>query len=154
MCTFTITEYIVSNKMYTSANLYIYFKIFYWNVRENGLVFSQTCFDFLVLNLKRYTYQGYLSFTYVFGQIHLPHLRIHKYFMDDSSVNFHDKIFLHFLPIFFKKWRKTLSWKFTDESSIKYLWIRKWGRWIWPLSVHFSVLEDEATTSLYIITMS
>ena len=23
------------------------------------------------------------------GRIHLPYLRIHKYFMDDSSVNFH-----------------------------------------------------------------
>ena len=30
------------------------------------------------------------------GKIHLPHLRIHKYFMDDLSVNFHDKVFLHF----------------------------------------------------------
>ena len=29
-----------------------------------------------------------------YGQIHLPHLRIHKYFTNDSSVNFHDKVFL------------------------------------------------------------
>ena len=62
------------------------------------------------------------------GRIHLLHLQIHKYFTDDSSVNFHDKVFLRFLPNFFKKWRKTLSWKFTDESSVKLLWIRKWGR--------------------------
>ena len=34
------------------------------------------------------------------GQIHPPHLRIHKYFTDNSSVNFHDKVFLHFLPFF------------------------------------------------------
>ena len=34
-----------------------------------------------------------------------------------------------------KKWRIILSWKFTDESSIKYLWIRKWTRWIRPLSI-------------------
>ena len=68
------------------------------------------------------------------GRIHLVYLRIRKYFMDDSSVNFHDKFFLHFLVNFSKKWRKNLSWKFTDESSIKYLWIRKWTRWIWPLS--------------------
>ena len=67
------------------------------------------------------------------GQIHLVHLRICKYFTDDSSVNFHDKVFLHFLPKFRKKWRKNLSWKFMDESSVKYLWIRKWTRWIRPI---------------------
>ena len=67
-----------------------------------------------------------------YGRIHLVHLWIHKYFTDDSSVNFHDKFFLHFLLKFRKKWRKNLSWKFTDESSIKYLWIRKWTRWIRP----------------------
>ena len=32
-----------------------------------------------------------------FGRIHLTHLWIRKYFTDDSSVNFHDKVFLHFL---------------------------------------------------------
>ena len=42
--------------------------------------------------------------------------------------------FFIFCQIFFIKWRKTLSWKFTDESSIKYLWIHKWGRWIRPNS--------------------
>ena len=68
------------------------------------------------------------------GQIHLPHLWICKYFMDDSSINFHDNVFLHFLPNIFKKWRKTLSWKFMDESSVKYLRICKWGRWIRPMS--------------------
>ena len=46
--------------------------------------------------------------------------------MDDSSINFHDKVFLHFLPIFFEKWRKILPWKFTDESFLKYLWICKY----------------------------
>ena len=40
--------------------------------------------------------------------------------MDDSSVNFHDKFFLHFLLKFSRKWRKTLSWKFTDELSITF----------------------------------
>ena len=30
------------------------------------------------------------------GQIHLHHLQICKYFMDDSSVNFHDKFFSEF----------------------------------------------------------
>ena len=55
--------------------------------------------------------------------------------MDDSSVNFHDKVFLHFLPNFFKKWRKILSWKFTDELSVKYLRIHKWGRWIRPKTI-------------------
>ena len=73
------------------------------------------------------------TFCWSYGQIHLPHLRICKYFMDDSSVNFHDKVFLHFLQKFGKKWRKTLSWKFMDESSVKYLWIHKWGRWIQPM---------------------
>ena len=42
------------------------------------------------------------------------------------------RFFFIFCRFFFKKWKKTLSWKFTDESSIKYLWIRKWGKWIWP----------------------
>ena len=68
------------------------------------------------------------------GRIHPPYLQIHTYFMDDLSINFHDKVFLHFLKKIGKKWRKTLSWKFTDESSIKYLQIRKWGRWIRPCS--------------------
>ena len=36
-------------------------------------------------------------------RIHLPHLRILKYFTDDTSVNFHDKVFLHFLQKFGKK---------------------------------------------------
>ena len=31
------------------------------------------------------------------GRIHLVHLRIHKYFTDDPSINFHDVFFLHFL---------------------------------------------------------
>ena len=53
------------------------------------------------------------------GRIHLVHLRIHKYFTDDSSVNFHDKIFLYFLKKCGKKWRKTLSWKFTDDALQK-----------------------------------
>ena len=48
------------------------------------------------------------------------------------SINFHDKVFLYFLKKNGKKWRKNLSWKFTDELSIKYLWIHKWGRWIRP----------------------
>ena len=73
------------------------------------------------------------------GRIHLVHLRIHKYLTDDSSVNFHDKFFLHFLLKFRKKWRKNLSWKFTDESSIKYLWIHKWTRWIRPKNVFFQM---------------
>ena len=68
------------------------------------------------------------------GRIHLPHLQIRKYFTDDSSINFHDKVFFIFCHIFYKYWRKTLSWKFTDESSIKYLWIDKWGMWIRPMS--------------------
>ena len=54
--------------------------------------------------------------------------------MDDSSVNFHDKILLNFLLKFRKKWTKNLSWKFTYELSVKYLRICKWTRWIWPLS--------------------
>ena len=42
------------------------------------------------------------------GRIHLVHLQIHKYFTDDSSVNFHDKVFLHFLLKFRKKMKKKL----------------------------------------------
>ena len=28
--------------------------------------------------------------------------------------------------------KKNLVWQFMDESSIKYLWIRKWGGWFQP----------------------
>ena len=66
------------------------------------------------------------------GWIHLPHLQIHKYFMDDSFINFHEKFFLHFLPNFSKRWRKTLPWKIMDETSVKYLQVHKWDRWICP----------------------
>ena len=31
-----------------------------------------------------------------YGRIHLVHLRIRKYFTEDTSVNFHDRFFLHF----------------------------------------------------------
>ena len=34
--------------------------------------------------------------NWAIGQIHLDHLWIRKYFMDDSSVNFHDKFFSEF----------------------------------------------------------
>ena len=64
------------------------------------------------------------------GWIHLVHLQIRKYFTDNSSLNFHDNVRLHFLKKFGKKWRKTLSWKFTDVSSVKYLRIHKLGSWI------------------------
>ena len=37
------------------------------------------------------------------GQIHVSHLRIRKDFTDDSSVNFHDKVFLQFVKKFGKK---------------------------------------------------
>ena len=56
----------------------------------------------------------YLCFK---GWIHLVHLWICKYFMDDSSVNFHDKFFLHFLLNFSKKWRKI--W---PNSHLTLLW--------------------------------
>ena len=39
---------------------------------------------------------------------------------EDSSVNFHDKFFLHCLLNFSRKCRKNLSWKFTDEPSITF----------------------------------
>ena len=56
----------------------------------------------------------YLQSTRAIGRIHLPHLRIRKYFI-------------------FCKFLKTLDQKFTDKPSIKYLQIRnKWGRWIQP----------------------
>ena len=43
-----------------------------------------------------------------YGRIHLVHLRIHKYFTDNSSINFHDKGFLDFLKKFDKKIKKNL----------------------------------------------
>ena len=39
---------------------------------------------------------------------------------DDSSVNFHDKFFLHFMLKFSRKWRKNLSWKCMGESSVTF----------------------------------
>ena len=48
------------------------------------------------------------SIDYYIGRIHLPHLGIHKYFMDESSINFHDKVFLHFLKKIWQKMKKTL----------------------------------------------
>ena len=45
------------------------------------------------------------------GRIHLPHLQIHKYFMDDSTVDFWTRFFFIFLQKFGTKWRKTLSGK-------------------------------------------
>ena len=43
--------------------------------------------------LPKFSLDDYLDI----GRIHLVHLRIHKYFVDDSSVNFLDMFFLHFL---------------------------------------------------------
>ena len=43
-----------------------------------------------------------MKFSIGEGQIHLRYLQINKYLMDDSSVNFHDKVFLHFLLKFTK----------------------------------------------------
>ena len=40
--------------------------------------------------------------------------------MDVSSVKFHDKFLLHFLLKFSRKWRKNLSWKYMDESSVSW----------------------------------
>ena len=77
-----------------------------------------------------------LHIVHTTAEIHLVDLWIHKYFTDDSSVNFHGKFILHFLPNYSKKWRKNRSWKFVDESSIKYLHIRRWIRWIWPTKEH------------------
>ena len=66
--------------------------------------------------------------------------------LQTTHINFHDKVFLRFLPNFCKKWRKTLSWKFMDESSVKYLRIGRWGRWIQPrcgiLYIASSVRKD------------
>ena len=82
-----------------------------------------------------FIHSDFIKVNVLYCWIHLPHLRIRKYFTDNSSINFHYNIFLHFLPKIGKKWRKTLSWKFTDESSIKCLWIHKWCRWIWHLHI-------------------
>ena len=89
-----------------------------------------------------YTYLGKNNnVTYNYGWIHLVHLQIHKYFTDDSSVNFHDKFFLHFLKKISKQWRKTLSCKYTDESSVKYLRIHKWTRWIRPMKMQLELIQ-------------
>ena len=65
---------------------------------ENFFSFSpvDSRMDFIFLLLQNH-----------YGQIHLVHLWIHKYLMDYSSVNFHDKFFLHFLLKFRKNEEKT-----------------------------------------------
>ena len=102
-------------------------------------IFDTYCFHFDVqaLNLNFYIFVktenlriiskvSFLHYTFCYlGWIHLPHLRIRKIFTDNSSVFF---IFCKNLA----KNEKTMSWKFTDESSVKYLPISKWGRWIRP----------------------
>ena len=40
--------------------------------------------------------------------------------------------FFFFFLNFRKKWRKNLSFKFMNESSVRYLWIHKWNSWIRP----------------------
>ena len=50
---------------------------------------------FKCLNLWSFPVMLSLCST-TYCRIHLPHLRIRKYFMDDSSVNFQEKVFLHF----------------------------------------------------------
>ena len=59
------------------------------------------------------------------GRIHLPHLRIRKYFMDESAINFCTRFFFILCAKIWQKIKKNHVQKFTDESSIKYLWIRK-----------------------------
>ena len=41
--------------------------------------------------------------------------------------------FPSFFAKIWQKLKKNLVWKFMEESSIKYLKIHKWGRWIWLL---------------------
>ena len=101
-----------------------------------------------------------------YGRIHLPHLWICKYFTDDSSINFHDKVFLRFLKKFGKKWRKNLSWKFTEEWLHDYLkgWNQSffeiisaicrplWGCSVqksFPKNIDFSLIEANSATFLF-----
>ena len=62
----------------------------YHLTRHRGYKFQLMYFVFFLYH----TFQNSNRMHY--GRSHLVHLRIHKYFMNDSSVNFHDKIFLHF----------------------------------------------------------
>ena len=94
------------------------------------MIYSIWCDSTLLCHMSAFSSRYFLYL----GRIHLVHLWICKYFTDDSSVNFHDKFFLHFLLKFRKKWRRNLSWKFTDKWSVKYLWIHKWTRWIRPMA--------------------
>ena len=69
------------------------------NAKKETISFSHCTKDFSLRN----TILGLFEGAFHLGRIHLVHLRIRKYFMDDSSVNFHDKFFLHFLVNFSKK---------------------------------------------------
>ena len=71
----------------------------------------------------------------IYGQIHLPDA--FTYGSISTLRTTHLKIswqgFSSLFAKFLQKMKKNLVQKFTDESSVKYLWIYKWGRWIQPM---------------------
>ena len=60
----------------------------------------------------------------VIGWIHLGHLRIHKYFTDDSSVNFHDMVFHHFFEKSFQFHYRHRIWADDQALSTMYVHMR------------------------------
>ena len=56
--------------------------------------------EYIIVATKRWVQSRYLANGPFLSRIHLPYLWIRKYLADDTSVNFYDKVFLHFLPYF------------------------------------------------------
>ena len=67
----------------------------FWNKK------TQNSFFFIMSHIAFVTIDALIYVD--LGRIQLVHLQIRKYFTDDSSVNFHDKFFLHFLLKLTKK---------------------------------------------------
>ena len=59
------------------------------------------------------------------GRIHLPHLQIRKYFMDDSSVILKTSFFIIFFQNLARNEEKPCNGKLQMSRLVKYLWIRK-----------------------------
>ena len=88
-----IMQLLLQEKNSLKYVVYMYFVPCVWKNYKN-------LFRYLVCKLLTNILQLY-------GRIQLPYLCIHKHGMDDSSVNFHDKVFLYFFEKFGKKRRKS-----------------------------------------------
>ena len=95
-----------------------------WTVSYLLTTHRQICIRFYQMKWWNLTINPIRCFSHILtGWIHLDH------FTDDSSVISMTSFVSIFCWYLAKNEEKNLPW-FTDESSIKYLWIRKRTRWI------------------------